>query len=50
MVDRSIKQLRNKTVPLVKIAWGRGGIEDYTWELESEMKREYFEIFSSTKF
>ena len=30
IVDRGAKQLRNKTVPLVKVAWGRGNMEEYT--------------------
>ena len=36
IVDRSIKQLRNKTVQLVKVAWRSEGAKDYTWELESD--------------
>ena len=50
IVDKSIKQLQNKTVPLVKIPWGRTGAEDYMWELESYMRREYTELFSDNKF
>ena len=50
IVDRRVKQLRNKTVPLVKVAWGRGNIEEYTWELESEMKNEYPDLFIGNEF
>ena len=50
IVDRGVKQLRNKTVPLVKVAWGRGNMEEYTWELESEMKNEYPELFIGNEF
>ena len=50
IVDRSVKQLQNKIVQSIKVAWGREGIEDYTWELELDMKKEYPELFSSTKF
>ncbi|XP_025685299.1 uncharacterized protein [Arachis hypogaea] len=35
--DTSIKWLREKEVPLVKMAWSRVGVEENTWELESEM-------------
>ncbi|XP_072064264.1 uncharacterized protein [Arachis hypogaea] len=41
IVDRSIKQLRGKEVSLVKVAWGRDGMEEHTWELESTMKTDY---------
>ena len=50
IVDRGVKQLRNKTVPLVKVAWGRGNMEEYTWELESEMKNEHPDLFTGNEF
>ncbi|XP_057744861.1 uncharacterized protein LOC130962701, partial [Arachis stenosperma] len=39
--DTSIKRLRGKDVSLVKVAWSRGGVEEHTWELESEMRSDY---------
>ena len=39
--DASVKRLRGKEVPLVKVAWSRGGMEEHTWELESEMRKDY---------
>ena len=45
IVDRSIKQLRNKSLQLVKVAWGKEGMEDYTWELDSDMRKDYPELF-----
>ncbi|XP_020981359.1 uncharacterized protein LOC110272942 [Arachis duranensis] len=44
--DTSIKRLRGKEVSLVKVAWSRAGIEEYTWELESEMRKYYRHLFS----
>ncbi|XP_016173187.1 uncharacterized protein LOC107615655 [Arachis ipaensis] len=44
--DMSIKRLRGKEVSLVKVAWSRAGIEDHTWELESEMRTDYPHLFS----
>ncbi|XP_016195687.1 uncharacterized protein LOC107636709 [Arachis ipaensis] len=35
--DTSVKKLRGKNVPLVKVTWERAGVEEHTWELESEM-------------
>ena len=50
IVDRRVKQLRRKTVPLVKVAQGRGNMEEHTWELESEMRKKYPNLFTSNKF
>ena len=37
-------------VPLVKVAWGRGNMEEYTWELESMMKNEYPDLITGNEF
>ncbi|XP_025616545.1 uncharacterized protein [Arachis hypogaea] len=44
--DTSIKRLRGKDVSLVKVAWSRAGIEEHTWELESDMQKDYPHLFS----
>ncbi|XP_015948795.1 uncharacterized protein LOC107473716 [Arachis duranensis] len=44
--DTSVKQLRGKEVSLVKVAWSRAGIEKHTWELESDMQKDYPHLFS----
>nr|XP_025636019.1 uncharacterized protein LOC112730128 [Arachis hypogaea] len=44
--DTSVKKLRRKEVQLVKVAWNRVGVEEHTWELESEMRNDYPELFS----
>ncbi|XP_020973050.1 uncharacterized protein LOC110269511 [Arachis ipaensis] len=44
--DTSIKWLRKKEVSLVKVAWSRAGIEEHSWELESEMRTDYPHLFS----
>ena len=46
IVERSDKQLRDKTVSLVKVAWGQTGTEEYTWELEDKMRTDYSFLFS----
>ena len=38
ILDREIKQLRNKQVPLVKVLWQHHGMEEATWELESTIR------------
>ena len=34
ILDREIRQLRNKQVPLVKVLWQHYGMEEATWEPE----------------
>ncbi|XP_015953340.1 uncharacterized protein LOC107477784 [Arachis duranensis] len=45
--DTSVKKRRGKEVLLVKVAWKRAGVKDHTYELESEMWKDYLELFSS---
>ncbi|XP_015945640.1 uncharacterized protein LOC107470739 [Arachis duranensis] len=44
--DNSIKHLHGKEVSLVKVAWSQAGIEEHTWELESDMRKDYPHLFS----
>ncbi|MCI02642.1 retrotransposon protein [Trifolium medium] len=43
--DREIKQLRNKEIILVNVAWGGPAGKNATWDLESRMKEAYSELF-----
>ena len=45
ILDLKEKQLRTKTIPLVKIQWTRHGIEEATWETESDMRQEFPALF-----
>ncbi|KAL5578429.1 hypothetical protein UlMin_020128 [Ulmus minor] len=42
-----LKVLRKREIPLVKVLWQHHGIEDSTWELESEILERYSHLFSS---
>ncbi|XP_057760830.1 uncharacterized protein LOC130981242 [Arachis stenosperma] len=44
--DTNIKRLRGREVSLVKVAWSRVGIEEHTWELESDMRKDYPHLFA----
>ncbi|XP_016173901.1 uncharacterized protein LOC107616458 [Arachis ipaensis] len=44
--DTSIKRLRGKKESLVKVAWSPASIEEHTWELESDMRKDYPHFFS----
>jgi hypothetical protein len=41
VLDRKEQQLRTKTIPLVKVLWRNHGVEEASWELESEMYSKY---------
>ena len=45
VLDRKDKVLRTKTVPLVKVLWRNSKSEEDTWELESDMRSRYLELF-----
>ncbi|GAV71219.1 Chromo domain-containing protein [Cephalotus follicularis] len=47
ILDRRIKQLRSKTILLVKVLWQYQGVEEATWEREDDMQANYPQLFSS---
>ncbi|XP_050890187.1 uncharacterized protein LOC127095557 [Lathyrus oleraceus] len=44
--DREVKQLRRKEFALVKVVWGGPAGGNVTWELESQMRDSYPELFA----
>ena len=47
MLDRKVKELRNKQILLVKILWKNHGVEEATWEVEKEMQKKYLGLFAN---
>jgi hypothetical protein len=45
IMDRKEKQLRTKTIPLVKVLWRNHGVEEASWELEQKMRNRYPHLF-----
>ena len=45
ILDREVKQLRNKQISLVKVLWQHHGMEEATWEPESTMRAQYPQLF-----
>ncbi|XP_050917838.1 uncharacterized protein LOC127135065 [Lathyrus oleraceus] len=43
--DREVKQIRGKEIALVKVVWGGPADGNVTWELESQMRDSYPELF-----
>ncbi|KAA3461544.1 reverse transcriptase [Gossypium australe] len=50
ILDREVKQLRNKSIALVKVLWHRHGVEEATWEPEETMRVQYPNLFSGKIF
>ena len=48
ILDHGVKKLRTKEIPLVKIQWKHHDEGEDSWELESEMRQKFPELFSST--
>ncbi|GAU30442.1 hypothetical protein TSUD_392550 [Trifolium subterraneum] len=49
IVDRDVKVLRNKEIPVVKVEWSQAPDGEFTWELESEMMKNYPYLLSEIK-
>ena len=50
ILAREVKQLRNKSVPLVKVLWRNHAVEEASWESEEVMRKQYPHLFDSGKF
>ena len=47
IVDRQVRQLRTKEIPMVKVLWSNLTVEDCTWETEGLMQESYPYLFHS---
>nr|GFA61125.1 putative reverse transcriptase domain-containing protein [Tanacetum cinerariifolium] len=46
IVERDVKKLKRRRIPLVKVRWNsRQGVE-YTWELEDQFRKKYPHMFN----
>ena len=45
IIDRQVRQLRNKSIPMVKVEWKEHYGKDATWEMEEEMRIRHPELF-----
>ncbi|KAG8474723.1 hypothetical protein CXB51_031299 [Gossypium anomalum] len=50
ILDRDVKVLRRKSVPLVKVPWRNHGREEAAWEPEEVMHQQYPHLFGPGKF
>ncbi len=45
ILDRQVKKLRTKWIPMVKILWSNHSEEEATWETEQDMLKRYPSVF-----
>ncbi|VFQ98546.1 unnamed protein product [Cuscuta campestris] len=48
ILAREVRQLRNKTIPLVKVLWRSHTVEEAIWETEESMRTRYPHLFSDS--
>ncbi|GJV25563.1 putative reverse transcriptase domain-containing protein [Tanacetum coccineum] len=46
IVERDVKKLKRRRIPLVKVRWNSRQGPEYTWECEDQFQRKYPHIFS----
>ena len=46
ILDRKVKDLRNKSISLVKVLWRNCTVEEATWETEDSMRARYPDLFN----
>ena len=47
IVDRTVRELRNRSVPMVRVVWRSDRVEEETWETEESMRRHHPHLFVS---
>ncbi|KAA3487302.1 receptor-like protein kinase [Gossypium australe] len=50
ILARKVKELRNKSIALVKVLWQRHGVEEATWEPKEAMRKQYPNLLSGKIF
>jgi len=46
VLERGIRRLRSKDIPMLRIQWSRRGPEEATWETEDSIQRNYPEFYA----
>ena len=47
ILDRSVKILKNRAIPLVLVSWNRQALGEATWEREDIIRERYPQLFTS---
>nr|GEZ36093.1 putative reverse transcriptase domain-containing protein [Tanacetum cinerariifolium] len=48
IVEKDVKKLKRRRIPLVKVRWNSRQGSEYTWEREDQFKTKYPHLFAST--
>ncbi|GKF30015.1 putative reverse transcriptase domain-containing protein, partial [Tanacetum coccineum] len=48
IVERDVKKLKRRRIPLVKVRWNSWQRAEYTWECEDQFRKKYPHLFSET--
>ncbi|GKD95905.1 hypothetical protein Tco_1379802, partial [Tanacetum coccineum] len=48
IVERDVKKLKQRRIPLVKVRWNSRQGAEYTWEHEDQFQKKYPHLFSKT--
>ncbi|GJU70272.1 hypothetical protein Tco_1256531 [Tanacetum coccineum] len=48
IVERDVKKLKRRRIPLVKVRWNSRQGAKYTWEHEDQFRKKYLHLFSET--
>jgi hypothetical protein len=48
IIDREVKELRRKMIPMVRVLWNHHQIRDAMWETEANTRRAYLELFQGS--
>ncbi|GJU30583.1 putative reverse transcriptase domain-containing protein [Tanacetum coccineum] len=50
IMDREVKKVKKRRIPIVKVRWNSQRGPEFTWEREDEMKRKYPQLFARLQF
>ncbi|GJS64282.1 hypothetical protein Tco_0678846 [Tanacetum coccineum] len=48
IVDKEVKKLKRKRIPIVKVCWNSQHGAEFTWEREDQFKAKYSHLFATT--
>nr|GEU97144.1 putative reverse transcriptase domain-containing protein [Tanacetum cinerariifolium] len=46
IVERDVKKLKRRRIPLVKVRWNSRQGAEYTWEREDQFRKKYLHLFT----
>ncbi|GKF44211.1 hypothetical protein Tco_0130763, partial [Tanacetum coccineum] len=48
VMDREIKQLKRRHIPIIKVRWNSKRGPEFTWERDDQFKKKYPHLFTKT--